>query len=135
MKMHIWEGEHLLFVRVYPMFLVQVNPYAGYVREHCHWHTILVASIWAVTATAQGITIGFPPEGQNVSPGQQLAIEVIKMPFLMVLHIASYFLISTSVPDTDIQSGWIGQGSHHAWCFPSGCSPDELGTMVLSIPS
>ena len=40
--------------------------------------SFLVASIWAVAAAAQGITIGFPPEGQDVSPGQQLTIEVIK---------------------------------------------------------
>ena len=40
--------------------------------------SILVASIWTVAAAAQGITIGFPPEGQDVSPGQQLTIEVIK---------------------------------------------------------
>ena len=40
--------------------------------------SILVASIWAVAAAAQGITIGFPPKGQHVSPGQQLTIQVIK---------------------------------------------------------
>jgi hypothetical protein len=40
--------------------------------------SILVASIWAMAAAAQGITIGFPPEGQDVSPGQQLTVEVIK---------------------------------------------------------
>jgi hypothetical protein len=40
--------------------------------------SIFVASIWAVTAAAQGITIGFPPAGENVTAGQQLTIEVIK---------------------------------------------------------
>ena len=40
--------------------------------------SILAASIWAVTAAAQGITIAFPPEGENITPGQQLTIEVIK---------------------------------------------------------
>jgi hypothetical protein len=40
--------------------------------------SILIASIWAVAAAAQGITIGSPPQGQDVSPGQQLTIQVIK---------------------------------------------------------
>ena len=40
--------------------------------------SILVASTLAVVAAAQGITIGFPTEGQDVSPGQQLTIQVIK---------------------------------------------------------
>ena len=50
--------------------------------------SILVASIWAAAAAAQGITIGFPAEGQDVSPGQQLTIEVIKNvrgPFILPL--------------------------------------------------
>ena len=37
--------------------------------------SILVASIWAVAAAAQGLTIGSP---QNVSAGQQLTLQVIK---------------------------------------------------------
>lgn len=40
--------------------------------------SILVASIWAVTAAAQGITIAFPPQGQELSPGQAQTIQVIK---------------------------------------------------------
>ena len=40
--------------------------------------SILVASIWAVAAAAQGITIGSPTQGQNITSGQQLTIQVIK---------------------------------------------------------
>jgi len=39
---------------------------------------IFVASICAGTAAAQGINIGFPPVGENVSAGQQLTVQIIK---------------------------------------------------------
>jgi hypothetical protein len=51
--------------------------------------SVLVASIWAVAAAAQGITIGAPPQGQDVSPGQQLIIQVIKN-----VRGPAYYLIS-----------------------------------------
>ena len=81
--------------------------------------SILVASIWVVAAAAQGITIGFPPEGKDVSPGQQLTIEVIKN-----VGGPSYFPsenILTSVLDPGIHSinnrGRIGHWDHP---MPSG---------------
>lgn len=40
--------------------------------------SILVASIWAVSAAAQGVAIGSPLQGENISAGQQLTIQVIK---------------------------------------------------------
>jgi hypothetical protein len=40
--------------------------------------SLLVAAICAGTAAAQGITIAFPPEGEDVSPSQQLTIDVVK---------------------------------------------------------
>ena len=102
--------------------------------------SILVASIWAAAAAAQGITIGFPAEGQDVSPGQQLTIEVIKNvrgPFILPLK----NLILTSVPDPQdfIQSTTeaglvIGFTPCPEATFPQGCSPDELGTILFNGP-
>lgn len=62
--------------------------------------SILVASIWAVAAAAQGITIGFPPKGQEVSPGQQLTIQVIKN-----VRDPSYFPPPPQKPDINERSG------------------------------
>ena len=82
--------------------------------------SILVASIWAVAAAAQGITIGFPPKGQDVSPGQQLTIQVIKnVPWF--LHTSSLGnLILTNVLDAGFHSidnrGWIGNRVHAMPC-------------------
>ena len=40
--------------------------------------SILVATVWAITAAAQGITIESPPQGKTVHPGNKLTIKVIK---------------------------------------------------------
>jgi len=81
--------------------------------------SLLVASIWAVAAAAQGITIGFPPEGQDVSPGQQLTIEVIKNDFIQSTAEAGLVIGITPCPVAT---------------FPTGCSPDELGTILFNGP-
>lgn len=64
--------------------------------------SILVLPIWAVGATAQGITIGSPEQGKNVFPGQQLTIQVIKN----VRGLDTFSqkpLILTSAPDPGLQ--------------------------------
>ena len=40
--------------------------------------SLLAASILAATAAAQGIDIGYPAEGQDITAGQQLTVQVIK---------------------------------------------------------
>ncbi|KAF8810213.1 hypothetical protein BYT27DRAFT_7092512 [Phlegmacium glaucopus] len=79
--------------------------------------SILVASIWAGTAAAQGIDIGFPPAGDNISAGQQLTIQVIKNN-----HIES-----------SIEAGLV-IGFLPCANFPSGCSPEDLGSILYNGP-
>ena len=102
--------------------------------------SILVASIWVAAAAAQGITIGFPPEGQDVSPGQLLTIEVIKN-----VRGPSYFPLGNLILNersgtqefiqSTVEAGLvIGITPCPVATFPSGCSPDELGTILFNGP-
>lgn len=81
--------------------------------------SILVASICAGTAAAQGLTIQNPPEGANVKAGQNLTIQVIKNGDI----------------ESSIEAGFvIGFLPCPVATNPSGCSPAELGSILFNGP-
>jgi len=81
--------------------------------------SILAASILVAIAAAQGIDIGSPAEGQNVTPGQQLTIEVIKNDDI----------------ESSIEAGLvIGIVPCPVASNPTGCSPDDLGSILYNGP-